>query len=88
MEIGDYRMDQKKAGPLKKLKGFWRVDGVSQVAESEKGLKVKMVLSRLKDDFCDPYRIDARLGTPPKTLTLHPKWLCILTTDRIRLAFG
>lgn len=83
MEIGDYRMDQKKAGPLKKLKGFWRVDGVSQVAESEKGLKVKMVLSRLKDDFSDPYRIDARLGTPPETLTLHPKWLCILTIGSV-----
>ncbi|MDT4811698.1 hypothetical protein FQZ97_446420 [compost metagenome] len=83
MEIGDDWMDQYKAGPLKKLKGFWRVDGVSQVAESEKGLKVRMVLSRLKDDFADPYRIDARLGTPPKTLTLHPKWLCILTIGSV-----
>lgn len=83
MEIGDYKMDQYKAGPLKKLKGFWRVDGVSQVAESEKGLKVGMVLSRLKDDFSDPYRIDARLGTPPQTLTLHPKWLCILTIGSV-----
>lgn len=83
MESGDYRMDQYKAGPLKKLKGFWRVDGVSQVAESEKGLKVRMVLSRLKDNFSDPYRIDARLGTPPQTLTLHPKWLCVLTIGSV-----
>ncbi|GEM_PF-1762872 len=76
-------MDQYKAAPLKKLKGFWRVDGVSQVAESEKGLKVKIVLSRLRDDFTDPYSIDARLGTRPVPLTLHPRWLCILTIGSV-----
>lgn len=76
-------MDQYRASPLRKLQGFWRVDGISEVENSEKGLKIRFVLSRLRDDYSDPYDATARLDIPSEVLSLHPNWISVLTIGSV-----
>lgn len=83
MGIGIIRMDQYRARPLLKLEGFWRVDGTSNVESANEGLKISFVLSRLRDDYSDPFSSTARLDIDPKILVLNPSWLSILTIGSI-----
>ncbi|MFJ3483819.1 hypothetical protein ACIPL1_10625 [Pseudomonas sp. NPDC090202] len=76
-------MDQYQAKPLRKLEGFWRVDGTSDVEWSEDRLKIGFVLSRLKDDYSNPFNASAREDIPTVTLVLSPRWLSILTVGSI-----
>ncbi|MCI3943198.1 hypothetical protein K0038_00186 [Pseudomonas syringae] len=83
MRIGVIRMDQNRASPLRKLNGFWRVDGISEVDLGEKGLKIGFVLSRLRDDYSDPNDATARLDMPPELLVLNPRWINDLTLGSV-----
>ena len=83
MGIGIIRMDQYRARPLRKLEGFWRVDGTSNVESTNEGLKISFVLSRLRDDYSDPLSSTARLDIAPKILVLNPSWLSILTIGSV-----
>ena len=76
-------MDQYRARPLRKLEGFWRVDGTSNVESAVEGLKISFVLSRLRDDYSDPFSSNARLDIDPKVLVLSPSWLSILTVGSV-----
>lgn len=76
-------MDQNRASPLRKLNGFWRVDGISEVHPGEKGLKIGFVLSRLRDDYTDPNDGSARLDMAPELLVLNPRWINDLTPGSV-----
>ncbi len=76
-------MDQYRAGPLRELEGFWRVDGISEVENDNKGLKLRFVLSRLRNDYSEPYDATARLNLPSTVLKLHPRWISVLTIGSI-----
>ena len=83
MRIGAIRMDEYRAPPLRKLQGFWRVDGVSELQNADKGLKICFVLSRLRDDYIDPYDASARLDIPSVPLVLNPSWISVLTIGSV-----
>ncbi|BAP42225.1 putative uncharacterized protein [Pseudomonas sp. StFLB209] len=83
MRIGVIQMDQNRASPLRKLNGFWRVDGISEVHPAEKGLKIGFVLSRLRDDYTDPNDGSARLDMAPELLVLNPRWINDLTPGSV-----
>lgn len=76
-------MDEYRASPLRNLQGFWRVDGISEVGDADKGLNIRFVLSRLRDDYSDPYDATARLNTPSESLLLHPRWISVLTIGSV-----
>lgn len=76
-------MDEYRASPLRKFEGFWRVDGISELQGGEKGLNLSFVLSRLRDDYSDPYSAIARVSGSSTLLVLHPRWINILTIGSI-----
>ncbi|MGC5699279.1 hypothetical protein J4P02_03640 [Pseudomonas sp. NFXW11] len=76
-------MDHYQAKPLFNYQHFWRVDGTSDLEWDEKSLKIGFVLSRLRDDYTDPFIANARQDIPPKLLTLSPSWINILTVGSV-----
>lgn len=76
-------MDKYRAKPLLKLQKFWRVDGTSDVEWVENRLKIGFVLSRLRDDYSDPFSAAARQDIPSQLLVLSPSWISILTVGSV-----
>ncbi|HBN8384864.1 hypothetical protein [Pseudomonas nitroreducens] len=76
-------MDRSVPGPLLKLKGLWRVDGVSQANWDGKCLKAGVVLSELNPDVADYYSAEARQPKDPERIVLNPHWLSDLTVGSI-----
>lgn len=76
-------MDQKVPAPLRGLKGFWRVDGVSQASWNGRDIKAGIVLSELKPEVENPFAADASMQSAPTLITLNPHWLSSLTIGSI-----